>query len=300
MHLGMFGICSCDCCSPPHGSPKPATRRKNKPAPGPPTNSVCAKEPPLPFVPEKAVDKPDKPPRPMVGPITVSTLPRPSKSKPMDCLASEVRPAAIISHSVDTQSLATAEKPATESPPSQTKVSDSSDIHLHQHQQLVTISSSHQKLPEKVSIGSVVRVSDDSTTCISIEVQHPPPPHVTSAKTDHASSKPGNYSSVTLDRKPNVQRQVPVAAPRSIINIGPTPSAKEVYLHGDALANTVKHISEDEGVTLRRPLPADKPAVPERPATLLRPHNSFRSSHTSGESDTSAAGDRNSSDVSTW
>ncbi|XP_063234388.1 rho GTPase-activating protein 44-like isoform X2 [Bacillus rossius redtenbacheri] len=268
-----------DHSSPPHGSPKPATRRKNKPAPVPPSNSVSARDPPVPFVTEKAaVEKPDKPPRPAVGPITVSTLPRPSKSKLLD---GEARPA-------DAQSQTIVVKPAMETTSSQAKAPSSSDA---PQQQLVTISSSHQKLPEKVSIGSVVRVTDDAVTCVSIEAQHPPPPHITSAKTDHGVSRPGNYSSVTLDRKPGAQRPVPVAAPRSVVNVGPVPSAKEVYLHGDALSNPVKQSSEDEGVTLRRPSHADKPAVPERPATLLRPHSSFRSPRTSGEPDSSAAGD---------
>ncbi|XP_067014084.2 rho GTPase-activating protein 44 [Anabrus simplex] len=64
-----------DHSSPPHGSPKPATRRKNKPAPIPPASVASSKEQPQSFT--SGTEKPDKPPRP-AGPV-VTTLPRPSK-----------------------------------------------------------------------------------------------------------------------------------------------------------------------------------------------------------------------------
>ena len=49
--------------SPTQGSPKPATRRKNKPAPTPPSGNTPDKRPD-----DKPPPAPDKPPRPLVTP----------------------------------------------------------------------------------------------------------------------------------------------------------------------------------------------------------------------------------------
>nr|CAD7202488.1 unnamed protein product [Timema douglasi] len=341
-----------DHSSPPQGSPKPATRRKNKPAPVPPANSATARDPPSLFTPpdknvekpdktvekpERPADKPDKPPRPAgAPPITSSTLPRPSK-KVSDASLHDVRTVAP-SHVVESVPQATAEKqqksyggtPIGFEPfVAPKKTSDGSDhYHNHHHpqQQLVTISSSHQKLPEKVSIGSVVRSVEETATTSTpsvVEHPHPPPPHVTSAAAkslgaDHLNKSFG-YSSSTLDRKhTGGHRPIPVAAPRSVVNVsaptcggsgGKDPQEQMSddggKLEGEAPKEEDTAGSTEEVVTLRRPHHhseggerLNKPAIPERPATLLRPHNSFRGSRHSGDSLNSDGGDRNSSDVS--
>jgi hypothetical protein len=117
----------------------------------------------------------------------------------------------------------------------------------------------------------------------------------------------------TAERK-NPQRPIPVAAPRSSLNINASNISgtnKEVQNkssehrasedvcspHSRISIESTKDVETaggHDGVLLRRPLQSDngercnKPAVPERPATLHRPHSSFRGSRRSAESDSSS------------
>jgi hypothetical protein len=126
----------------------------------------------------------------------------------------------------------------------------------------------------------------------------------------------------TLERK-HPQRPIPVAAPRSTVNINASNVAvtdKEVQNQSSENKTSENVLSESsrtsgestkdvdtagghDTVILRRPLLSDsgersnKPAVPERPATLLRPHSSFRGSRHSADLDCSS-GDKPNTDVS--
>lgn len=128
----------------------------------------------------------------------------------------------------------------------------------------------------------------------------------------------GGYS--TLEKK-HPQRPIPVAAPRSTVNINASSAAvtnREVQSQSsenktsENICSASSRISSEstkdvdstgghDPVLLRRPLQSEtersnKPAVPERPAALLRPHNSFRGSRHSADSDSSS--DKPNTDVS--
>jgi len=322
--------------SPPHGSPKPAARRKNKPAPVPPASGASPKDPPPPpsgSTPEKP-EKPEKPPRPAVGPVS-STLPRPNKKHSGEY---DVRAAG--SCTVENVSTITMEK--------RQKFNDSSNssgIRKHstdglEHQQNFMISSMHQT----VSSGGGENICTESEKCGEGNESLPPteqsqtlPSTATlgattvtimsgcSGKTESLQQKNVGHSSTggcNAERK-LPQRPVPVAAPRSTVNINAssvTVNNKEVQSHSfenrtsestcSASSRTSTELTKDVETTgghdsaiLRKPLQSDsgersnKPAVPERPAALLRPHSSFRGSRHSADSDTSS-GDKPNTDVS--
>lgn len=128
----------------------------------------------------------------------------------------------------------------------------------------------------------------------------------------------GGYS--TLEKK-HPQRPIPVAAPRSTVNINASSAAvtnREVQSQpsenktSENVCSASSRVSSEstkdvdstgghDSVLLRRPLQSEtersnKPAVPERPAALLRPHNSFRGSRLSADSDSSS--DKPNTDVS--
>lgn len=125
----------------------------------------------------------------------------------------------------------------------------------------------------------------------------------------------------TVEKK-NTQRPIPVAAPRSTVNINANSAtvcnrevqsqssdnktSENVCLASSRVSSEstkdVDALGGHDSVVLRRPLHSEsgersnKPAVPERPATLLRPHNSFRGSRHSADSDGSS--DKPNTDVS--
>jgi hypothetical protein len=120
----------------------------------------------------------------------------------------------------------------------------------------------------------------------------------------------------------NPQRQFPVAAPRTTLNINASNicgTNKEVQNKSSELrasedvcsphsrisnesTKDVETAGGHDDVVLRQPLQSDngercnKPAVPERPATLHRPHSSFRGSRQPADFDSSS--DKTNIDVS--
>jgi hypothetical protein len=116
----------------------------------------------------------------------------------------------------------------------------------------------------------------------------------------------------TLEKK-HPHRPIPIAAPRSTVNINASSAAvtnrdgqsqSSENKTSENVSSASSRISSEsakdadgvgghDSVALRRPLHSEtersnKPAVPERPATLLRPHNSFRGSRHSADSDSSS------------
>ncbi|XP_021935652.1 rho GTPase-activating protein 44-like isoform X2 [Zootermopsis nevadensis] len=318
-----------DHSSPPHGSPKPAARRKNKPAPVPPSSGASPKDlPPSPgFTPEK----PEKPPRPAVGPLP-STLPRPNKKHSGE-------------HDVRTADSGTVENIPAVTTEKHQKSSDNISSGIRKQstdglepQQNCMISSMHRKVSsgggEKLCVDSE-KCGEGSESFPSTEQSQTLPPTtdteatsvtVTSScaskllsMTESVQQKNVVQSSTsgctTLERK-HPQRPIPVAAPRNTVNINASNVAvinKEVQnrssenktsesvLSGCESTKDVEIAGEHDAVMLRRPLLSDggersnNPAVPERPATLLRPHSSFRGSRHSADSDCSS-GDKPNTD----
>ncbi|PSN49744.1 hypothetical protein C0J52_08486 [Blattella germanica] len=299
-----------DHSSPPHGSPKPAARRKNKPAPVPPACNASPKE-----TSSASHDKPEKPPRPTVGPIS-STLPRPSKKHSGE-------------HEVRTAIAVTTEAPPIVTMEKQQKSSDNyvpvavrkqSMDGLEQPQNCVIPISTHRRISssggEKVSIEAGKLGDSSESSSLTEQTQSVPPASNTTTVTvmsgstpkvsstfDNSQQKsighPQVGSSSTLERK---HPQRPVAAPRNAANIcASSLSSREIQNQSSEnktsesvstkTSNEAESAGGQDAVVLRRPDSGErsnKPAVPERPATLLRPHSSFRGSRHSADSDGSS------------
>lgn len=319
--------------SPPHGSPKPTARRKNKPAPVPPASGTSPKDPPLGSTPEK----PEKPPRPAVGPMP-STLPRPNKkhSEERDVRAAVPSPVEnMLAVTTDRH-----QRSGNNVSPGIRKQSKDS----FENQQNCTVSTStrqnvsggEEKVcveSEKCGEGSVSLLSTEpAPTLLSIDSLGAATIAGTSGCTGKLSDMTeglqqkniGNPSigGCNAAERKNPQRPFPVAAPRSAVNINASNISgtnKEVqnksseHRASEDVCSPHSRISIDstndvetagghDGVVLRRPLQSDngercnKPAVPERPPTLHRPHSSFRSSRNSADSDSSS--DKTNVDVS--
>jgi len=319
--------------SPPHGSPKPTARRKNKPAPVPPASGTSPKEPPLGSTPEK----PEKPPRPAVGPMP-STLPRPNKKLSDECDVRTAVPSPvenILAVTTDRH-----QKPGDIISPG---IRKQIKVNSENQQNCMVSTSTHQKVSgggEKVCVESE-KCGEGSVSLPSAE----PAPSLLSTNSLGAttiagtSGCTGKLSDMTegLEQKnignpsvggcnaaerKNPQRPFPVAAPRSTVNVNASNISgtnKEVQNkpsehrasedvcspHSRISIESTKDVEtagDHDGVVLRRPLQSDngercnKPAVPERPATLHRPHSSFRGSRQSADSDNSS--DKTNIDVS--
>lgn len=319
--------------SPPHGSPKPTARRKNKPAPVPPASGASPKDSPLGSTPEK----PDKPPRPAMAPMP-STLPRPNKKHSEDC---DVRTA--VPSTVDSILTVTTDKHQKSGDSNSPGIRKQSKDSLENQQNSVVSTSMHQKVSgggenvsvetEKCGEGSVSLPSTEmAPTLLSTNILGATTVGGTSGcagklsgMTESPKQKNTGNSSISgcnaAERK-NPQRPFPVAAPRSTVNINSsniTGTNKEVqnqsYEHrasenvcsppsrlSSESTKDVETAGDHDCVVLRRPVQSDngercnKPAVPERPATLLRPQSSFRGSRHSADSDSSS--DKTNVDVS--
>lgn len=317
--------------SPPHGSPKPAARRKNKPAPVPPAGGTSPKD--LGSTPEK----PDKPPRPAVGPMP-STLPRPNKKHSDEC---DVRTA--VPSPVENVLAVTTDRHQKSGDSISPEIRKQSQDSLENQQNCLVSTSMHQKVS-----GGGEKVCVESEKCGERNVSLPstePAPTILSTNSHGASSIAGtsgctgklsdtteglqqknignpSIGGCNATERKNLQRPFPVAAPRSAVNINASNisgTSKEVQNkssehrasedvcspHSRISIESTKDVETaggHDGVVLRRPLQSDngercnKPAVPERPATLHRPHSSFRGSRHSADSDSS--NDKSNIDVS--
>lgn len=320
--------------SPPHGSPKPAARRKNKPAPVPPASGTSPKDPPLGSTPEK----PEKPPRPAIGPMP-STLPRPNKKHSEEC---DVRTA--VPSPVENVLAVTTDRHQKSGDSIAPGIRKQSKDSFENQQNCMVSTSTYQKVSgggekvcvesEKCSEGGVPLPSTEpAPTLLSTDSLGATTVAGTSGCTGKLSDmteglQQKNIGNPSIDgcnaaERKNPQRPFPVAAPRSIVNINASNISgtnKEVQNkssehrasedvcspHSRISIESTKDVEETagghDGVVLRRPLQSDsgercnKPAVPERPATLHRPHSSFRGSRHSADSDSSS--DKTNIDVS--
>ncbi|XP_046413080.1 rho GTPase-activating protein 44-like isoform X1 [Neodiprion fabricii] len=257
--------------SPPQGSPKPATRRKNKPAPTPPSSTPDKHDKRFD---EKLPATPDKPPRPIVTATlnratykshkhdNVETAPinHDNKSEKVDRnLEIDVKPLGfeiinktdLVKADIQVQE----KQPEPKSPPSDvTKNNESKIEHGKQdtkHPPPIGFEALHQKDIEN----SQSRLISDLEHTESITNKHKPVP----------AEKP---SPSTLER-----RRVPVAAPRSLSTIiHPSPD-DIVELRRKSVDNNITSISVS---SVER---SGKPAIPERPAGLVRPSSLIRPAH---------------------
>ncbi|XP_049764071.1 rho GTPase-activating protein 44-like isoform X1 [Schistocerca cancellata] len=262
-----------DHSSPPQGSPKPITRRKNKPAPIPP--AAVSRE------------HPEKPPRPTVAPPpVVSTLPRPAK-KPLLPEPPPPPPATTASRrSLDLEHAAPLAQPEEVTPPPVTEVSQPLSATGGGHTTTVTVTAG--------SIGKVSILSDHQLH-LQPHLQHQ------QQQQQKVTVNCSDSNMSTLDRK-HLQR--PVAAPRtSVVSVNTsvdcvpgTAESHTLFSSSPPKSNSEtvgvnSSTSADGSVTLRKVPVSDicekssKPVVPERPASLLRPHAaSFRATkHSDGD-----------------
>ncbi|KAJ9596525.1 hypothetical protein L9F63_012467, partial [Diploptera punctata] len=297
-----------DHSSPPQGSPKPATRRKNKPAPVPPANNTSPKES------ASIHDKPEKPPRPSVGPIS-STLPRPSKKHNLD---QEVRTA--ITTTTENTTIVTMEKQQKSCDnyiPTTARKQSADGLEQHQlpssmHRRAnsgggekISLETTKSSESSEIPVTEQVRTAVPTATTVTITSGNVAKVSSISENQQKSTGPPPSSSFSTLERKHPPR---PVAAPRNAANIctsnvivnkdvqnqsSENKSSENVAVRMSNESTKEEDNGGQDGVVYRRPLLSDsgerlnKPAVPERPATLLRPHSSFRGSRHSADSDSS-------------
>ncbi|XP_060816336.1 rho GTPase-activating protein 44-like isoform X3 [Bombus pascuorum] len=238
--------------SPPQGSPKPAARRKNKPAPTPPSSTTPDKHDKKPD--DKPPPTPDKPPRP----LTSGTLNRIKKH--------ETNTESITKHdtSTDKQDGST----ETETKQHNTEVNafiDSSlvncservdevqeDLH-NANTETEKINQETQKAEKKLNAPiALERNAMENISCNKSLVE-----------LENSENSTQKLKVIPTERPPpaTLERRRPVAAPRSITNI--VHNAEEtVELRKKADNNPVCTSTLDR---------SSKPAIPERPAGLIRP-----------------------------
>ncbi|XP_011637108.1 SH3 domain-binding protein 1-like isoform X1 [Pogonomyrmex barbatus] len=247
--------------SPTQGSPKPAARRKNKPAPTPPSGNTPDRhdKPPPPT--------PDKPPRALTSTLNRSTY----KSQKHEVTTELIR------HESNMEK----HEKHTETDAKSQSVSEliSTDVHsadnserLHQtvaHQSEVfnynEVDKSAQELPKydiKVNVSNAKEKANEnsydnpSVAKIITEIEH----------NETAVQRP---KPVPTEKPSTLERRRPIAAPRNITNITHNTTEDGVELRkkpDSTITNT--HISLSDR--------SSKPAIPERPPGLIRPSSLIR------------------------
>ncbi|XP_014481342.1 PREDICTED: rho GTPase-activating protein 44-like isoform X1 [Dinoponera quadriceps] len=252
--------------SPPQGSPKPAARRKNKPAPTPPSGNTPDKH-------ERKCDDrqppptPDKPPRA----LALATLTRPTHKPHKYELNAES------TNRGHDDTADRHEKHAETDAKQQPVVESTADLHPADNPERSQETSTHQSevfnlsdveknIPElqrceaKVSAPSAkekpnaVTTSSDNVVKSVVEVEH----------NESTAQKP---KPVPTEKPSTLERRRPVAAPRSITNITQTTEdGVELRKKSD---NSVANVQSSGDRS-------SKPAIPERPACLMRPSSLIR------------------------
>ncbi|XP_068965342.1 rho GTPase-activating protein 44-like isoform X2 [Bombus flavifrons] len=239
--------------SPPQGSPKPAARRKNKPAPTPPSSTTPDKHDKKPD--DKPPPTPDKPPRP----LTSGTLNRIKKHETTNTES-------ITKHdtSTDKQDGST----ETETKQHNTEANaliDSSLVNCSERVDEVQedlhnanietekINQETQKAEKKLNAPiALERNTMENISC-----------NKSLMELENSENSTQKLKVIPTERPPptTLERRRPVAAPRSITNI--VHNAEEtVELRKKADNNPVCTSTLDR---------SSKPAIPERPAGLIRP-----------------------------
>ncbi|XP_015588654.1 rho GTPase-activating protein 44 isoform X2 [Cephus cinctus] len=256
--------------SPPQGSPKPATRRKNKPAPTPPGGTPdrhdvrrCDDKPP---------PAPDKPPRPLITTTLNRSTYKSSKQdippepvlahhdtrsdKPEKSLEIDVKPLGfeVISRT-DVNFVECPERTVDSRSPAQETVK--SDLRTDRNVQEVK----HNVLLGFEALNLKTTTESSSPNRPTVELEQFEVPH--SKPKPVPAEKP---SPSTLER-----RRIPVAAPRNIGNLTQNNATEDsVELRKKSEDNSLQtNVSSIER-------PTSKPAIPERPAGLVRPSSLMR------------------------
>ncbi|KAK0081913.1 hypothetical protein PV325_011383 [Microctonus aethiopoides] len=246
--------------SPPQGSPKPATRRKNKPAPTPPSGTPDKQER---RIDDKPPPAPDKPPRPLV----TSTLNRHTykaqkhevntelttlhhNNKPEKNFEIDSKPLGFDSVNVSDTSSPENHRKITERRPS---ISDILKIDNETEQKRKnsdpTVPIGFERINSRNSDTVFIKIMDSDN---NQEIQKTKP---------IPAEKP---STTTLE-----QRRMPVAAPRNMTNV----------LHNADDSVELRNAKSDSNSVILNVASIDrnsKPAIPERPAGLARPSSLIR------------------------
>lgn len=282
--------------SPPQGSPKPAARRKNKPAPTPPSGNTPDKH-------DKNYDDkqppptPDKPPRA----LALATLTRTTHK--------------VQKHEINAESTREHEDSADRHTRKHTEtdtktVSDSTSTDLHP--------ADNPEQPQEISAhqNEVFNSSDVEKSFQELQ-RYDAKVNASSVKEKPCGSSSDNIVKSIMDSEHNeatvqkpkpvptekpstLERRRPVAAPRNITNIAHSAGKICLYIHTLSSTyqfsfyyginiSTYMYIIAEEGVELRKKLDnsitnvqssiserGSKPAIPERPAGLVRPSSLIR------------------------
>ncbi|XP_034247836.1 rho GTPase-activating protein 44-like isoform X2 [Thrips palmi] len=280
--------------SPPHGSPKPATRHKKKPvAPVPPvmanTNHSSGNTAPVTSSAVKPAnsatpnshssatvttsaktEKPGKPPPPANAPPITRLVEKPAKPPPPVLTSEKATSCPNVKSGVIVQISSNADS-------SPKTVGMDAVVDKDSHKIAAPIGFEHFATESSNSPSvSSTSVCDNQSGSISNYGDDKPSSAGTAANSDSTFG--------TLERK-KLQRPTPVAAPRTTLL-----HKSENQNLGNGLAPLATAEDEFATVTLRRnPVeggdPSHKPAIPERPATLQRPlSSSFRLNKQASES----------------
>lgn len=197
--------------SPTQGSPKPAARRKNKPAPTPPSANTPDRH-------EKRDDKPpptpDKPPRALTSTLNRSTYKAQKHEVNTELIRHESNVEKHDKHAeMDTKSQSTSESIPTESIRFVDNPERLQETSAHQSEVFNDVNKSTQELQRydtKINISSAKEKpngnSSDNVAKIITEIEH----------SEIIVQKP---KPVPTEKPSTLERRRPVAAPRSITNI---------------------------------------------------------------------------------
>ncbi|KAK2585850.1 hypothetical protein KPH14_010444 [Odynerus spinipes] len=257
--------------SPPQGSPKPAARRKNKPAPTPPSGTTPDKHD------KKYDDKPppapDKPPRPLIS----ATLNRATYKAQKH----EVNTELLTRHENNVEKLEKNSETETrnigfEGITSQIEIQPADNCEL-----VFEMNTSQSELVKNNIDTENYKTDTSNAELQKSEIKNVPAPLdksiISTENIQNRSSVDADNSDVTSPKlkplpieKPTpstLERRRPVAAPRNITNI--THNTDEtVELRKKSDSNSVVNLNiGDRG---------SKPAIPERPAGLVRPSSLIR------------------------
>ncbi|KAL6443827.1 hypothetical protein ACFW04_001706 [Cataglyphis niger] len=244
--------------SPTQGSPKPAARRKNKPAPTPPGSNTPDRH-------EKRDDKPpptpDKPPRVLTSTLNRSTYKAQKHEVNTELIRHESNTEKHDKHA-ETKSQSISELIPTESIHVVDNPEQLQETSAPQNEVFHDMEKSTQELQRydtKVNIPSAKEKpngnSSDNVAKIITEIEH----------SEIIVQKP---KSVPIEKPSTLERRRPIAAPRSITNIvHNTEEGVELRKKSDSNITNL-HVSPNEK--------SGKPAIPERPPGLIRPSSLIR------------------------
>ncbi|XP_012538767.1 rho GTPase-activating protein 44 isoform X2 [Monomorium pharaonis] len=247
--------------SPTQGSPKPAARRKNKPAPTPPSGNTPDRhdKPPPPT--------PDKPPRALTSTLNRSTYKSQKHEVNIELIRHESNVEKHEKHEkhseIDAKSQSVSELIPTDVYPAdnserlrETVVHQSEVFNYNETDK--SIQELH-KFDAKVNVPGTKEKpngnSSDSTSVAKIITEM-----------EHNETIVQRLKPVPTEKPSTLERKRPVAAPRSITNIAHNTAEEIVELRKKPDSNV--NVTPNER--------SSKPAIPERPPGLIRPSSLIR------------------------